>query len=260
MKLTIFQCGSLKSKKHLFTMGKDVGVDFTVPVPFFLIEHPRGLILYDTGNALEVAQDKVKHWGAGVVGAYDPLMTEDDFVVRQLAWAGIAAERITHVILSHLHLDHAGGVGHFPKARYIVQKEEMRYAYVPDFFQRGAYIRADFDKPDLDWVLLNGPQDPRGDLFGDGRVVILPTPGHTPGHQSLLVDLPNNGRFLLTGDGAYTEEILDEDLLPGLVQNPSQAIDSINLMRHLRDQGVKVITGHDPTAFARLRRYPEFYD
>ena len=260
MRLRVYQCGVLKSRKHLFTMGRGVGVEFTVPVPFFLIEHPKGLVLYDTGNAKEVAVDKIKHWGKGVCDAYDPVMTEADFVVEQLRRDGFKPEDVTHVVLSHLHLDHAGGVGAFPKAKYLVQRAEMHYAYVPDFFQKGAYIRADFDKPDLDWVLLEGQGDIRGDLFGDGAITILPTPGHTPGHQSLLVRLPESGPWLLTGDSAYTEEIMDEDVLPGLVQSPSKAVKSIAKMRYLRDtHGVRVVTGHDPEAFAKLRLSPHAY-
>lgn len=114
MKLYMFECGTLKSQKHLFTMGRGIGEPFDVPVPFFLIEHEKGKVLYDTGNALEVARDKVKHWGAAVVGAYDPIMTEDQYVVNQLKKVGVKPEEITHVIFSHLHLDHAGGCGGSP--------------------------------------------------------------------------------------------------------------------------------------------------
>ena len=237
-----------------------MGQPFTVPVPFFLIEHPQGKVLFDTGNALAVAVDKVKHWGQAIIDAYDPIMTVDDYVVNQLQRIGIDADEITHVVLSHLHLDHAGGVGAFPKAKYIVQRAEMQYAYVPDFFQKGAYIRADFDKPDLNWVLLEGERDDGYDLFGDGILCIVFTPGHTPGHQSLLINLPEEGAWLLTGDSAYTEEILNENVLPGLVYSPADAIRSISRMRHLRDDhGVRVITGHDPDAFARLQLSPYTY-
>jgi len=259
VKLTVFSCGTLVSQKHLFTMGRGVGTPFTVPVPFFLIEHGRHKILYDTGNAAAVAVDKIAHWGAGVCAAYDPVMAPGDFVVEQLARMGVSADEITHVVLSHLHLDHAGGVGAFPNATYVVQRAEMHYAYVPDFYQKGAYIRADFDKPDLRWLLLDGDRDGRYDLLGDGSVTIIPTPGHTPGHQSLLVRLPESGPWLLTGDSAYTEEIINDDVLPGLVWSPSEAIRSVRVMRTLRDQGVRIITGHDPEAFRALSLAPRAY-
>jgi len=261
MKLYMFECGILKSQKHLFTMGRGIGEPFDVPVPFFLIEHDKGKVLYDTGNALEVAKDKVKHWGEAVVAAYDPIMTEDQYVVNQLAKVGVKPKDITHVIFSHLHLDHAGGCGEFPNAIYFVQRAEMQYAYVPDFYQAGAYIRADFDKPYLNWYLLEGDKEDFYDVFGDGNLQILFTPGHTPGHQSLLVKLDNWGPTLLTGDSIYTEEILEENVLPGLVYSPPDAVKSIKKMRNLRRvQGVRIITGHDPVAWPRLKKAPEYYD
>jgi len=260
MKLYLFQCGTLKTQKHLITMGRGLGEPFEVPVPFFLIEHSNGMVLFDTGNALGVAQDKARHWGTAVLAAYDPVMTEDDYVVNQLARLGVAPKDITHVIFSHLHLDHAGGTGAFPQAIYYTQRAEMHYAYVPDFFQAGAYIRADFDKPQLKWHLLEGEREDFYDVFGDGALKIVFTPGHTPGHQSLLVNLEDWGPTLLTGDSVYTEEILEEDVLPGLVYSPPETVKSINKTRNLRRvHGVRIITGHDPVAWPRLKLAPEYY-
>ena len=261
MKLYMFECGILKSQKHLFTMGRGVGEPFDVPVPFFLIEHPKGKVLFDTGNALEVARDKIKHWGAGTCAVYDPVMTEDQYCVNQLMHMGIKPDEITHVIFSHLHLDHAGGTGQFPHAIYFVQRVELQYAYTPDFYQAAAYIRADFDKPGLNWYLLDGFQEDMYDVFGDGSLKIMFTPGHTPGHQSLLVNLEKSGPMLLTGDSAYTEEIMREDVLPGLVYSPPDEVRTIKRMRNLeRVYGVKVITGHDPAAWPRLKHAPEYYE
>jgi N-acyl homoserine lactone hydrolase len=260
MKLYMFQCGIIKTQKQLITMGRDVGEPFDIPVPFFLIKHPRGNVLFDTGMALAVVDDKIRHWGA-VLETYDPIMTEDDYVVAQLAKAGVKPEEITHVIFSHLHLDHAGGTGEFPNAIHYVQRAEMQYAYMPDFFQAGAYIRADFDKPHLDWHLLEGYQDEPYDVLGDGKLRIVFTPGHSPGHQSLLVDLEKWGPTLLTGDSVYTEEILEEDVLPGLVYNPPDAARSIRKARDLRRiSGVRIITGHDPAAWAKYDLAPAYYE
>ena len=261
MKLCLFQCGILKSWKHLFTMGRHIGQPFDVPVPFFLVDHPKGKLLFDTGNALGVARDKVGHWGARVLAAYDPVMTEEDYAVNQLARLGIRPEEITHVVFSHLHLDHAGATGEFRNAVHYVQRAEMHYAYVPHFFQAGAYIRGDFDKPHLRWRLLEGQQEDFYDVFGDGSVRIVFTPGHTPGHQSLLLHLDNWGTTLLTGDSVYTTEILEEDVLPGLVYSPPDAVASIRKTRELqRLHGVRIITGHDPLAWAGFAKAPAWYD
>lgn len=258
MQLYFFQCGTLESQKHLFTSGRGIGEPFTVPVPFFLINHPKGKVLFDTGNSINVAIDPVKHWGE-VTKAYYPRMNIEDFVINQLKTLGIEAEDISYVILSHLHLDHAGGVGYFPNAKYVVQRDELHWAYLPNFYQKAAYIKADFDK-DVDWLILEGRDDDNYDLFGDGTIRIWFTPGHTPGHQSLLVKLDKSGEFLLTGDCCYTEEILNEDILPGLVWHPSEAIRSIKRLREAQHAwGVKIVTGHDPEAWIKFKKSPDYY-
>ncbi|MGB9662229.1 MAG: N-acyl homoserine lactonase family protein [Moorellaceae bacterium] len=258
MKLYCFEAGILKSQKQYFTMGVDVGKPFDVPVPFFLIDHPKGLVMFDTGNALEVVDRKHEHWGS-IVQAYDPVMTADQWCVNAIQKVGYKPEDVRFVILSHLHLDHAGGVGHFPKARYIVQRDEIHFAYAPDFYMKGAYIRKDFDK-DVDWLLLNGWRDDKLDLFGDGSIIIYFTPGHTPGHQSILVNLPNSGPVFFTADSCYTMENLN-NCLPGLVWNPGETVKTIERIKFLRDvHGVKLITGHDPDGWKAIKKAPEYYD
>lgn len=258
MKVYFFKAGILRSQKQFFTAGRGVGESFDVPVPFFLIEHPEGYVLYDTGNAYETINNKHEHWG-DVVAAYDPVMTEDEWVVNAIQKVGVKPEDIKYVILSHLHLDHAGGVGHFPNARYVVQRKELHFAYVPDFYMKGAYIRKDFDK-DVDWMILEGDKEPQFDLFRDGKIIIHFTPGHTPGHQSVLLSLKNTGSMLLAADSCYTTENLDEDILPGLVAEPVETVKTIEKFRIMRAQGVKVITGHDPVAWETFKKAPEFYD
>src|ERR671927_57052 len=84
LRIYFFSCGSLKTYTQYIKMNMGMGEEYEVPVPFFLITHPRGNVLFDGGNALETAQDAVGHWGEGVVEIYEPVMTEDDFVVNQL--------------------------------------------------------------------------------------------------------------------------------------------------------------------------------
>lgn len=258
MKLYFFEAGVLKSYKHYFTSGRGVGEHFDVPVPFYLIDHPKGLVLYDTGNALEVVHDKETHWG-DILGAYDPVMSEDQWCVNAIKKIGYRPEDVKYVVLSHLHLDHAGGVGHFPNARYVVQRDELHYAYVPDYFMKAAYIRKDFDKP-VDWMILNGWAEDKYDLFNDGKIVIYLTPGHTPGHQSLLVNLANNGPMFLTGDSCYTDENLNQDVLSGLAWSFSESVKSVERIKNVRAQGARIVVGHDPEAWKAYKLAPAFYD
>ena len=217
LRLYFFECGSLKTQVQFIKMNQGLGDPYEIPVPFYLITHPRGNVLYDGGNALEVARDARGHWDA-VVDAYDPVMGEDDFVVNQLERMDVDPGSVRYVIQSHLHLDHSGAVGHFPNAEYIVQRRELEYAYTPDWFQKPAYIRKDFDK-DVRWLFLNGEHDDGYDVFGDGTIKTLFTPGHAPGHTSVIVDLPGEGKMMLAADACYTMDHYNEEALPGLIHS-----------------------------------------
>ena len=259
MKLYFFEAGTLKSFKHFFTLGQGVGEPFEVPVPFLLIDHPKGKILFDTGNAFETIQNKEEHWG-GILAAYDPVMTEEQWCVNAIKKVGCAPEDISYDMLSLLHLDHAGCVGHFPNAKYIVQRDELHFAYVPDKYMKGAYIRKDFDK-DVDWVILEGYKDDRYDLFGDGAIQIYMTPGHSPGHQSILVNLPNTGPLFFAADSCYTEENIANDVLPGLMWSAGETVKSVQRMKNLQDMyGATIVTGHDPEGWKQYKQAPEYYD
>lgn len=257
MKLYFFEAGILKTQKHYLTLNSGVGDAFDVPVPFLLIDHPKGKILFDTGNAFETIHEKHTHWG-DVVAAYDPVMTEDQWCVNAIKKVGCSAEDIKYVILSHLHLDHAGCVGHFPNARYIVQRDELHFAYVPDAYMKAAYIRKDFDK-DVDWLILNGWEDDPFDLFNDGSIKIYFTPGHSPGHQSILVNLPESGPMFFAADACYTTENF-QGALPGLMWSAAETVRSVERMRYLKEfQGATIVTGHDPESWKQYKQAPEYY-
>jgi len=259
MKLYLFETGILKSQKQFFTHSLGVGEEFNVPVPFLLIEHPKGIVLFDTGCALEVVDNKKEHWGE-ILTAYDPIMSKDAWCANAISKAGYKPEDVNYVILSHLHLDHAGGVGQFPNATYIVQREELNYAYAPDSFMKGAYIRKDFDK-DVDWYFLHGWEDDQFDLFGDGSIVVYFTPGHTPGHQSLMVNLPNSGKLFFAADACYTEENLDKGILPGLAWNFGECERTIKRIQKLKiSDNAHIFVGHDPVSWKTVKQAPEFYD
>ena len=214
--------GACKTQVQLIKMNQGLGDPYEVPVPFFLITHPRGNVLYDGGNALEVARDARAHWEA-VVRPTIPVMTEDDFVVNRLQGMDVDPASVRYVIQSHLHLDHSGAIGHFPNAEYVVQRRELEYAYTPDWFQKPAYIRADFDQ-DVSWLFLDGENDDGYDLFGDGTIKTLFTPGHAPGHTSVIVDLEETGPMMLTADACYTRDHYDNAALPGLIHSGQLAL------------------------------------
>lgn len=260
IRLHMFQTGTLRTQAKYIKMNQGEE-DFEIPVPWFLIEHPRGNVVIDGGNAVEVAQDSRKHWGS-VVDVYEPVMGRAENCVDQCRSVGVAAEDVRYVLQSHLHLDHSGAIGRFPRAQYYVQKQEFDYAQSPDWFSAGAYISADINRGSVHWRFLNGHRSGIVDLFHDGSVKMIFTPGHSPGHQSFLITLQNTGPVLLTIDAAYTLEHWNNQALPGLLHSAHDAAQSVARLREIADQtGAMVVTGHDPVDWARHRKAPAgFYD
>ena len=258
IKLYMFQTGTLKTKLKYIKMNQS-NEDFEIPVPWFLIKHPEGDVVIDGGNAIEVAIDKHAHWGA-VVNAYDPVMKKSDNCVEQAKSVGTNISDVRYLIQSHLHLDHSGGVGRFPNAIHVVQRLEYDYAFNPDWFAAPAYIRKDFDKPNIHWKYLNDKKTDFFDLYGDGVITIIFTPGHSPGHQSILLNLPKSGHILLTIDAAYTLDHWENKCLPGLVTSSSEAADSVKKLRKVaKETKAMIVTGHDPDAWATFKKAPMLY-
>ena len=260
IELHMFQTGTLKTKLKYIKMNQGES-DFEIPVPWFLIKHPAGNVVIDGGNAIEAAIDKRGHWGA-VVDAYDPVMQVSENCVDQLKSVGVDPQSVRYVLQSHLHLDHTGAIGHFPKAQIICQRAEYDYAFKPHWFSAGAYIRADFDRPGLNWKFLGGEYTDNYDLFGDGVIRMIFTPGHAPGHQSFLITLPRTGPVLLTIDAAYTLDHWENKALPGLVVSSADAANSVAKLRRIAsDTNAMVVTGHDPVNWETFRKAPgDFYD
>jgi glyoxylase-like metal-dependent hydrolase (beta-lactamase superfamily II) len=199
------------------------------------------------------------HWG-DVVAAYEPVMGKKENCIDQLNNIGVDPAGVKYVLHSHLHLDHSGGVGRFPNATYVVQQREYDYAFNPDWFSKPAYIRKDFDKPGLDWKFLDHKKDDFYDLFGDGSIILIFTPGHAPGHQSFLVKLPNTGYVLLTIDAAYTMDHWNNLTLPGLVCSAVDVVDSVKKLKKIaKEKKAIVVTGHDPHAWEGFKKAPMFY-
>ena len=233
MKLHLLQCGTIRTKRHLIEGGPAGEEPFEVPVPFFLIEHEGSRVLFDTGNARAAIH-------ASATGDYIPTMAEEDYVVNRLAQLGLRPGDITHVVLSHLHGDHAGGLEAFRNIPCYLQKAELRHAGAVPIEQRYP----------LDWRWLDGDYD----LLGDGCIHILMTPGHSAGHQSLLLKQDDRGEVLLATDAAYTRVALDRKSLPVCTYDRNAALQTFDRIDAFRQSGVRIIYGHDPEQWAALTR------
>ncbi len=258
IKLFMFQTGTLRTREKYIKMNQGEE-DYEIPVPWFLIKHPSGNVVIDGGNSVKVAIDKRKHWGS-VIDVYDPVMSSNENCVDQCRSVGVEPEDVKYVLQSHLHLDHTGAIGRFPNAQHVVQQVEYDYAFDPDWFAKGAYIPEDFDQKGLDWRFLRGKNSDHYDLFGDRAITMIFTPGHSPGHQSFLVNLPNTGAVLLTIDAAYTTDHWDNKALPGLIHSAADVADSVAKLRKLAEQeNALVVTGHDPYQWKGFRKAPQGY-
>ena len=241
IKLYMFQTGTLKTKLKYIKMNQS-NEDFEIPVPWFLIKHPEGDVVIDGGCAVEVAIDKQAHWGA-VIDAYDPVMEKSENCVDQAKSVGTNILDVKYLIQSHLHLDHSGGVGRFPNAIHVIQRLEYDYAFNPDWFAAPAYIRKDFDKPNIHWKFLNDRKTDFFDLYGDGAIKIIFSPGHSPGHQSILLNLPKSGNILLTIDAAYTLDHWENKCLPGLVTSSTESANSVKKLRKIAKEANAMMLG-----------------
>ncbi len=213
-----------------------------VPCPSFLIEHPKGLVLFDTGCNPGIIEDPVRYWGEAA--AHLPIKwSKADTLDKQIEGVGYKTSDVKYVILSHAHLDHSGGLTYFPKAKFLVGANELRYAYWPDNDRRWAFILDDF-LPTRGYDWLEPAQD--FDLFGDGALQLLLTPGHTPGETTLVVNLPNR-QIILPGDTVHLRAALDQQMTMGMDFNPVLSMQSIQRVKALRDMhGGTVWITHDP--------------
>ena len=260
LRLYMFECGTLKCKLHNIKMNQGLNEPYEIPVPWFLIQHPKGTIVIDGGNAVECVSDPHAHWGP-VADVYFPVMTEAQSCLNELARLGVEPASVSYVLFSHLHLDHTGAAGRFPQAVHFVQRAEYEYAFTPDWFAAGAYIRKDFDRPGLHWQFLEGIATDNYDLFGDGTVKMIFTPGHAPGHQSFLINLPKSGPILLTADAAYTLDHWEEKALPGFLASTVDTVRSVRKLHQVaRQTGAMIVTGHDPDAWPRFNKAPLYYE
>lgn len=262
VKLHMFEGGSIKCKVHNVKAGQGQGEPFEFPVPWFVIEHPRGLAVVDGGIAPGCAADPLEHWGP-IANTYWPVMTPEQACVPAMRAAGLDPGDVRYVLQSHLHLDHTGAlaaIDHFPDAEVIVCRNEYEYGRAPDWYADAVYIDADFIKPGIRWALLDDNEDGY-DVFGDGTVRCWRTPGHSPGHQSFEVSLANSGVFLLTIDAAYTTDHWEERALPGFLASAVETVRSVRKLHHIarRDEAT-VVTGHDPDAWPSFRHSPDLYD
>lgn len=208
-----------------------------IPVLSYLVEHPRGTVVFDTGLHPDVRRDPERRIGFLA-----------DLFASELA-AGIAVDErvaaldatVDVIVCSHLHFDHCGGNALLGDVPVLVQRAEWEAAHGGD--PTAVYISADIDTGQ-EVRLVDGEHD----VFGDGSVVCVPTPGHTAGHQSLRVRTPDR-ELVLAGDACYFRESLETSRLPPFGYDHAEQRRSLDVLRRLERSGAHLLFGHDPAQF-----------
>jgi len=270
MKLYAFSSGALTVPKSFLQAGAP-STQMQVPVGFYVIRHPKGNVLFDTGNNDRIITDP-NYWPASFIQGLNPVRTPDVAIDVQLQKIGLKPDDITYVAVGHMHLDHAGNVGKFPKSTLLVQKDEIRNACWGEPGTAQNYILGDFVMLRNDpgnmlpnrypMIQLNGDLD----VFGDNSVVVKRWVGHTPGSQMMIVRLPKTGTVILTSDTVYFAENVTKNLLPdvSLAYSPTGILGAYAYIRALMaSEGASFMTAHDldgPAAKARNTHTPQLFE
>jgi N-acyl homoserine lactone hydrolase len=259
LRLTAVDAGPLRPDKNKLVAFAPGTV--SIPTTVGIIEHPQGgLVLWDTGinDAVADPDRGDAYWGPGIRDAFGAHGFKREHAIdAQLQRLGMRPADVRYVVYSHLHLDHAGGMSYFPSAIHIAQRDEIRYALWPDPWNRPVYCQNDFrDIRALDIMEIDGDFD----LFHDGTMRLTKTPGHTPGHQSLILDLPHRGRVCLGADVGH-----QRDGFEAMVPMPwDWSVSAMTLtrqrMKQLHRAGVPVFLCHEAMDFAELPSGGTFWD
>jgi glyoxylase-like metal-dependent hydrolase (beta-lactamase superfamily II) len=235
------------------TIPKDKQRDVTIPIAMWVIDHPKGLVVYDTGNNVAITDNCKAYWAAGLCDFLKPSQTRADTIDMQLKKLGYSTDQVKVVVTSHSHLDHAGNLKMFPNAIHVFQKAELYQGWWPEQFQgrggKGPFVLADLEGTrEYNFMELDGDYD----LYGDGTIQILSTPGHTIGHQSLKVKTKAGNTYILSQDAIWMKENL-EGHPAGLNFSVQVYTNSVNRLKFMRDlEGIPILMPHDQDQYAKM--------
>jgi N-acyl homoserine lactone hydrolase len=250
-RLYVLDCGTLiYNRPEDYNLTRDEVKDTNMAVTCYLVVHPKGILLFDTGlNDRLVGRPLYENIQEG----YGQI--KFNTLTGQLADLGVRPTSINYLVLSHEHWDHVGNADDYSTASWLVYRAERDDMFKPaarslPWF--GQYAQLEHSKT----VILTGEHD----VFGDGTVTVIPTPGHTPGHCSLLVRLKNTGPIILSGDlYHYSEErklkrMPTEESQLGTPESRQKVEDLI------KSTGAQLWIGHSMEFFRTVRKSPAWYD
>jgi glyoxylase-like metal-dependent hydrolase (beta-lactamase superfamily II) len=244
LSLTRFDCGKTSTLNDVSRFSDVMafkGLNIQLTYSCYLVKHGNDYLVWDTGNP-------------AATGASPPANAPKSSLVEQLAQLHLKPEQITFVGISHYHGDHVGQVASFPQATLLIGKGDWEVLNQP---APGPGVNsANF----AHWISGGGKVEPvpgDKDVFGDGSVIMLATPGHTPGHHSLLVKLKDKGNVLITGDLAHFRENYDSNGVPTFNTSRAETLASLDRFKQLATNlNATVIIQHDARDIEKLPAFP----
>jgi N-acyl homoserine lactone hydrolase len=253
LRMYALDCGSFDARD--MSMFSDTGEFDRQPgklvATCFLLSHPKGTLLWDTG-----LPDALAGMPNGFTDPFGITLKVTKKLLPQLTELGLKPSEIDYVAFSHLHADHTGNANLFTSSTWIMGKPELAWAHAKP------------TPPGVDPKTLTAHKQVKlqlieldHDVFGDGSVRILRTPGHTPGHQVLLVTLPKTGKVILSGDLFHTRASVNKSLIPAVNNNRADTLASIDRVTKLiKSQNARLIVQHAPEDFASLPKFPAYLE
>ncbi|MGC2332348.1 MAG: N-acyl homoserine lactonase family protein [Candidatus Acidiferrales bacterium] len=252
LRLYVFDCGVIKAMDpKLFNFKPGELANATMSVPAFLIVDPKGTLIWDTGSIPDV---DFKGDATPITEGY---FTATRTLRSQLTEIGYAPADITYLALSHYHGDHVANANEFAASTWLVRKVErdaMFAAKPPAIATPRTYNELKNSKT----ILITTDEY---DVFGDGKVIIKSAPGHTPGHQVLIVKLAHTGNVMLSGDLYHYPEERKLNRVPSFEYNAQETLASRAMIEaYLKKTNTRLWIEHDFAANAKLKKAPKYYD
>jgi len=221
----VISCGHETGDKGSLTLMKDVGKIIEIPYYSYLIEDSEHTVLVDTGSSVRWKELHPET----LVKSFQVYIREEERLDNRLTSLGFDLKDIDYVINTHLHYDHCGNNEMFSHATFLVNKNELAHALFPEWWDSSSYVRSVFDKSNLRYEAVEG------EFEVTKGVRIIPTPGHSVGHQSVVVELAQTRLLVLAGDSIFLRENLEDPILPGLYVDARLYADSMKKLKHIVD-------------------------
>lgn len=249
--LYVLLCGYEIIPRSVSLRGADPRFLHAVPITAYLIDTRRGWVLFDTALDPANIDDPVRRASCFTDLGWDPppAVLAAHRLETQLSALGVALSDIETVILSHLHADHSGYLKHLTPKRVLIQRAEFDHAFSAK--AGPAWFREDYDLPGLKWEVIEGDAEVMPGLS------LLFTPGHTPGHQSALLVLPDGPPVILAADVGDLRQNFSEERLPGEAADDAAALASLRRLNALeRELGARMLLTHDPEQIKEIPLAP----